>query len=565
VHDLLVENAIIIDGLGGPRRPGVVAVDGDRISAVAPPADAKKMSARRRVDAGGLVLAPGIIDIHTHYDAQLTWDSLATPSSSLGVTTVVIGNCGFTIAPCRPRDRELTMRHLTHVEGMALESLRAGIRWDFESYPEYLALLEKLGCVLNVASLFGHSSLRTYVMGEAACQRAARPDEVQEMKRLLAEGLRAGAIGFATSVLEQHNGEGGTPMPSRLADAQEFSALTGALGEAGRGVFMIQRGMNTKMAWLEELSAANGRPVMIAAELFDPNDPERVFREVSQIEAARSRGHELWAQVSCTPVCMDFTLRHPYPMEAILAWRPAMEAPDEQEYRRLLADPAFRSAIKAELETKGVPDRFSAKTWAKLFVVEVSRPEHAPWKGKNFEALALELGRHPLDVFLDFGLADELDTLFYVELFNNVDHEVAKLLNNPSAAIALSDAGAHLSFLCDAGFGLHLFGYWARQRGDMTLEQAVKRVTSDVAQCFRIPDRGRIQVGACADLILFDPETVGRGEKRTVQDLPAGGRRLDTPAVGLQGVWVNGVRILDQKGLVGDAGKPGRLLRDFTA
>jgi N-acyl-D-amino-acid deacylase len=565
VYDLIIENAQIIDGTGTPARSGSVAVKDGRIAAVLDRKEGQGRAAKERLDAQDQVLAPGIIDIHTHYDAQLTWDPQATPSSSLGVTTVVIGNCGFTIAPCRPKDRDLVMRHLTHVEGMSLDSLRAGIKWSFETYPEYLAALERPGLLLNVASLFGHSSLRTYVMGAAATERAASDGEIAEMRRLLLEGVRNGAIGFATSVLEQHNGEGGTPMPSRLADAREFSALTGALGEAGRGVFMIQRGMNTRISWLEELAAANGRPVMIAAELFDPNDPERVFREVAQIGEARSRGRELWAQVSCTPVCMDFTLRHPYPMEAILAWRPAMEAGDEGEYRRLLADEQFRAQIKAELGTKGVPDRFSDLTWAKLIVAEVVRPEHQSMVGRNFEDMAREVGKHPLDAFLDFALSEDLDTLFYVELFNNVDHEVAKLLNSPHSAIALSDAGAHLSFLCDAGFGLHLFGYWARDRGYMTLEEAVKRVTSDVAHAFRIPDRGRIVRGAHADLILFDPRLVGRGEKRRVTDLPANASRLDTPGVGLLGSWVSGVRILDEAGLVRDPGRPGRLLRTFDA
>ena len=298
MHDLVIHNARLIDGLGTPARDGSLAVKDGRIAAITSDRRGTDLgSARERVDAQGLVLAPGIVDLHTHYDAQLTWDPYATPSTGLGVTTVVIGNCGFTIAPCRPAHRDLVVRNLTHVEGMSLEAMRAGIRWDFESYPEYLASLERRGLVPNVTSFVGHSSVRTYVLGEDATRRPATDAEISEMRRLVLEAVRAGAIGFATSTLEQHNGENGVPMPSRLADEREMAALTGALGEAGRGVFMLTKGMTSTVPWLESIAARNGRPVMIAAMFVDPGDPTRVFRELGEIESARSRGRELWAQV----------------------------------------------------------------------------------------------------------------------------------------------------------------------------------------------------------------------------------------------------------------------------
>jgi N-acyl-D-aspartate/D-glutamate deacylase len=561
VHDLVIDDAVIIDGLGGPPVPGGVAVDGGRITALG----AGLGPARTRVDAGGRVLAPGIVDIHTHYDAQLTWDPFATPSPALGVTTVVIGNCGFTIAPCRPADRDLTLRNLTHVEGMSLDALRAGVRWDFETYPEFLDAMERRGVVPNVASFLGHSSLRTYVLGAESTRRAATPAEIDEMRRLLVGAVRAGAIGFATSTLEQHNGEHGVPMPSRLADEREMLALTGALGEVGRGVFMLTKGMTSTIPWLETIAAASRRPVMIAAMFVDPGDPARVFRELDEIDAARGRGRELWAQVGCFPLGMEFTLRHPYPLEAFLAWRPAIEATTEADYRRTLADPSFRAALKAEAALPGVPNRFSDKTWAHLSILEVTRPEHRGLVGTTIAQLARERGAHAFDVFLDFGLDGELDAMFDCKLFNTDEDEVRRLLRHPHAAVALSDAGAHLSFLCDAGFGLHLFGHWVRERGDLTLPEAVKRVTHDVAAAYRIEDRGRLAPGAWADLLLFDPATVGRGAKRRVNDLPTGACRLDTPAVGVHGVWVNGVRTVDERGLLRDCGRPGRVLRAFAA
>ena len=561
MHDLVIDNARIIDGLGAPALEGGVAVADGRIVAVGRNLGA----ARQTVDAEGLALAPGIVDIHTHYDAQLTWDPYATPSTALGVTTVVIGNCGFTIAPCRPQHRDVIMRNLTHVEGMSLDAMRAGIQWDFESYPEYLASIERRGIVPNVASFVGHSSVRTYVLGEDAAKRAATDAEIAEMKRIVLEAVKAGAIGFATSTLEQHNGENGIPMPSRLADEKEMLALTGALGEAGRGVFMLTKGMTSTIPWLEKISGANGRPVMIAAMFVDPGDPQRVFKELGEIEQARSRGHELWAQVGCFPLGMEFTLRHPYPLEALMAWRPAMTAPDQTRYRQILADPSFRRALILEMGQPGVPNRISNENWDYLTVMEVGKPSLRPLEGRTVGELARERKREPWDVFLDIGLEDDLETMFDCRLFNTDEKKVSELLRHPCAAVALSDAGAHLSFLCDAGFGLHLFGHWVRERGDMTLPQAVRAVTSTVADAYRIKDRGRIAPGAWADLMLFDPATVGRGPKRRVNDLPTGASRLDTPAVGLHGVWINGVRAVDARGVMADCGRPGQLLREFSA
>jgi N-acyl-D-aspartate/D-glutamate deacylase len=561
MHDLVIENARVIDGTGAAAREASVAVSGGRIAAVGKDVGA----GRERVDAQGLTLTPGIIDLHTHFDAQLLWDPFATPSVRLGVTSVVIGNCGFTIAPCQPKDRDRILRNLTHVEGMSLDALRAGVDWSFESYPQYLASLEKKGTVPNVASFIGHSSVRTYVLGEEASSRTATREEVAQMKQIVLEGLRAGAVGFSTTTLEQHNGENGIPMPSRLADEHELTELTGALGEAGRGVFMLTKGMKTTVPWLEQIAAKNGRPVMIAALFIDPNDPQNVFNEMTRIGEARSRGRELWGQVGCFPLGMQFTLRHPYPLEAILAWRPAMVAEGSERFMQVLSDPQFRAAVKAEARSKTVPNRFSYHSLDNMIVFDVTQERHRHLVGRNVGELARAEGKDPFDWFLDFGLDGELDATVECQLFNTDEDSVRHLLRHPNASIALSDAGAHLSFLCDAGFGLHLFGHWVRERGDLTLEEAVQSVTSRPADIYRIADRGRLQPGAWADMILFDPATVGRGAKHRVYDLPAGASRVDTPSLGLHGVWVNGVRAVDEKGPIADCGRPGKLLRDFRA
>ncbi len=561
MHDLVIRNATVIDGLGNPRREGEsLAVREGRIVAMGPDVG----RGAEELDAGGRVLCPGIVDLHTHFDAQLTWDSYATPSVGLGVTTVVAGNCGFTIAPCREQDRDRTLRNLTHVEGMSLDALREGVDWDFETWPEYLAMLERKGTVPNVACFVGHSSVRTYVLGDEASSRPATPSEVAEMKSIVCDAMEAGAIGFSTTTLEQHNGENGIPMPSRLADEHEMFELTGALGEVGKGVFMLTKGMTSTIPWLEKIAARNGRPVMVAAMFVDPNDPERVFRELDEIGDAKGRGRELWGQVGCFPLGMEFCLAHPYPLEALLAWRPAMEAPSTEEFRRIVSDPSFRDAIKAEARTTGVPLRFSYHQWDHMRIMEAAKPENRDLVGRVVGDLAREAGKDPFDWYLDHCLDGEMDSLVDCHMFNVDEERVKDLLEHPHGVLGLSDAGAHLSFLCDAGFGLHMLGHWARDRADLTLEQAVQSVTSRLADVYRIKERGRLKVGACADLLLFDPATVGRGERVRKWDLPAGADRVDTPPIGVDGVWINGRRVVNEEGVMKNGVRPGRVLRDFA-
>ena len=251
MFDLVIKDAEIFDGAGSAPVRGDLGVTAGKITAIAPHGGGKLGAAKETLDARGLALAPGIIDGHTHYDAQITWDPFVDPSPALGVTTAILGNCGFTIAPCKPQDRDLTMRHLTHVEGMSLDALRAGIRWEFESFPQYLDMLTRLGVGPNVACFSGHSSVRTWVMGEEATERAASDDEVAKMVTLVREAMAAGAVGFASSTAEAHNGEGGTPMPSRLADDRELRALVRAMGDSGRGVYMLTKGSKTSIPYLE--------------------------------------------------------------------------------------------------------------------------------------------------------------------------------------------------------------------------------------------------------------------------------------------------------------------------
>ena len=564
MHDLLIHNAQLFDGSGAAPITGDLAVSAGRIVSVGPASGsgAGTIAAKHTIDATGLALMPGIIDNHTHYDAQITWDSGIAPSPALGVTTAIIGNCGFTIAPCHPQDRENIMRNLTQVEGMSLDVLRQGIRWEFETIPEYLDLIERQGSAANIAAFAGHSSIRTYVMGAEAARRAATAAEVQEMKRLLQEALRAGAIGFATSTSPAHNGEAGIPMPSRLADDHELRTLVSALKDSPHGVFMLTKGGHTKIEFLEELGAASGRPVVIAALLHNKTNPDAVFKDLDAIAAANARGHALSGAVSCCPLTMDFTLHSPYPVEGMTSWKPALGLGFEA-FKAKISEKSFRDAMRAEIAAPAVFRIFNGE-WDQVQVVEVAKPAHAKYEQRNIADLARAAGQDPLDFMFDLALAENLDTVFTATLLNSDEDAVGRMLNHPNSLVSLSDAGAHLTFFNDAAFGLHLMGHWARVLGKMSMQEAVRRLTSQSASVYGIKERGLLKAGYAADLLLFDTATVGRGPKRRVNDLPGGAGRLHTDALGVHGVWVNGVQVADQTGAIGNA-RPGRLLREFAA
>ena len=558
--DLVIRSALVVDGSGAKPVRADIAVANGRIVAVGPRLG---MEAAHTIDADGLALMPGIVDSHTHFDAQITWDPTLRPSPSLGVTTAVIGNCGFTIAPCRAADREITMKNLTQVEGMSLDALREGIAWDFETFPQYLAQLRARGSAVNVAAYIGHSSVRTYVMGVDAATRAATADEIARMQAIVRDAMAHGAVGFASSTSPAHNGEGGLPMPSRLAGDDEMAALVRAMGEGGRGVYMLTKGGHTPIAFLESLAAQSGRPVMIAALLHNGTNPRAVFDDLDAIGAANARGHRLLGQVSCCPLTMDFTLASPYPVEGLTSWKPALGLAGHA-LKAVLSDPSFRTAVRAELATPTTFRLFNGE-WDKVHVVETAHAANACLEQRALADIASEQGRDPLDVMLDLATAENLATVFTAQLLNSDEDAVGRMLNDPNSIVSLSDAGAHLTFFNDAGFGLHLLGHWSRDLGAMSLAEAVRRLTSHPAGVLGLQGRGLIREGFAADLLLFDPATVGRGPKRRVHDLPAGAARLTTDALGVHGVWVNGRLVADGHGLVPETPLAGQLLTEFAA
>jgi N-acyl-D-aspartate/D-glutamate deacylase len=542
--DVLFRGASIVDGTGKAAFRGDVGVSQGRIVEVGK----IESSAREVVDCHGRHLMPGIVDVHTHYDAQITWDPTLSPSVSLGVTTAILGNCGFGIAPCPAELRETLVKNLSVVEGMDLEALLQGTRWEFETFGEYLDALERLRPYANVGVLAGHSSIRTAVMGEDACSRAApTADELARMKAIVREAMRAGAAGFASSFSPNHSGWGGKPMPSTIASDEELRALASELGHAGRGIFVMATGPRATPEFMEAIAAETGRPAFMVTVLtmYDRAHPGRALEYYERCAQASARGHEVGIHTSCQPLSFDFTLREPYILYSHDAFD-AVKAAAPQERARIYRDPAFRNRFRENLEhpKSGI-----------LF--------HGDWSQVELDGVPVtRLSQDPLGFVFDLPL----DTQLVAKLFQNDDAGVAPLLKHPAGVVALSDAGAHLVYFCDAGFGLHFLAHWVRETQTFSLEEGVRRLTGDPARRYRIPQRGTIEPGKWADLVLFDPARVGISPLQKKNDLPGGGSRMVRAPLGLHGVWVNGLQVFD--GLKYSSRRddgPGRVLRIFDS
>lgn len=557
MHDLVIKNARVADGLGNPLQSADVAVGDGRIVAVGTVASA----ARETVDADGLVLAPGVVDVHTHFDAQLTWDPTATPSPTLGVTTVVMGNCGFGIAPATPEARQTIARNLAEVEGMSIEALEAGVDWSFESFADYLAMLRRKGSYPNVGVFVGHSTVRTVVMGAEASERAATDDEIARMKALVTESMLNGAIGFASSVSHSHRGWGGVPMPSRLAEEKETRALIGVLGETGRGIYQQTIGPDSTVAFIEEMAAETGRPMIYSGLVYREAFPEHCPTMLADCVAAQQRGRRVNAQVSCQPISFDFSMDNAYPMQSLDSWAELRGAGTEQ-VARTIADPAFRNRFRDNVANPG-PGKLFYGDWRQIEVTQTAKPENQTLEERTIDDIANERGVDPADLFFDLALQEDLATVFNGKVLNANEDKVEPLLKHEASVISMSDAGAHQTFLCDAGYALHLYGHWVRERGAFTLEEAIRQLTSWPAGLYGIADRGRLVPGAYADLILFDPDRIGVSRNRRVNDLPTGASRLTRDAFGLHGVWINGTRVADQNGYCEVKQAPGQVLDSF--
>ncbi len=527
--DLLLRNAELIDGTGAPRRAADVAVTGDRITAVAEPGTLTPEAGTKVVDLTGLVLAPGFIDIHTHYDAQILWDGDLTPSSWHGVTSVVMGNCGFGVAPTRPEHRDIIVRTFENVEGMSADALNAGIDWCFTTFPEYMEAIEQRSKRLNVGAFLGHTPLRLYVLGGE--ERPATAEEVSQMKKLLREALDLGAIGFSTSRQPAHQGAYGRPVPSRFAEVDEVDELASVLGEARKGILAISIGPGL---WLNEFSALAVKyniPVTWTALVTSTNKPGAALRTV---ERGAALPGEVYPQIACRPIVMQITMNDPMPLAQIDEWKEVLAVPRE-ERAVLYQDNSWRDRARpATLEAWEAKGR-----WSKISVQETS--VHSDVIGVPLDELAAARGTTPFDLMLDLALSDDTVTRFQVVLENDLDDEIGALLADKRTILGLSDAGAHASQLCDACYSTWLLGHWVRDRKALTLEEGVWRLTGHAAQAFRIAERGVVREGYFADLVAFDPGTIGASDIERVYDQPGGADRLVSRSSGVEHVWVNGV------------------------
>ena len=543
--DVLIRGARVCDGCADKSFHADVGVR-DGMIAVVGRADEP---AKQVIDAGSLALMPGIVDLHTHYDAQVTWDATLSPSVALGVTTAVMGNCGFGIAPCPPPLRETLLRNLSVVEGMDVDALLAGTQWDFETFPQYLDMLERRRPLANLAVLAQHSTIRNAVMGEdASASRSPSAAQLGKMRALVAEALDAGAIGFASSFSPNHSGWGSRPMPSTIAPDEELKALVGVLGDKQRGIFVMATGSRATPEFMEALAADTGRPAFMVTVLtmYNRAEPDRAAQMYERCAKALERGREVYIHANCQPLSFDFTLREPYILYSHDAFDRIKPAPAEAR-AQLYREEAFRDRLRYN---------FKHPKQGILFYGDWSQVER---DGMAVTELAKREGKDPLDYVFDLPL----DVQLVAKLYQNDDAGVAPLLKHPAGVIALSDAGAHLIYFCDAGYGLHFLAHWVRETGTFTLEEGVRRLTSDPARKYRIPRRGLIAPGYHADLLLFDPSSVGVSKLRRVNDLPGGGQRMLRDPEGVHGVWVNGVQVFDGRRYTALDSGPGQVLRHF--
>jgi N-acyl-D-amino-acid deacylase len=530
MHQVL-RGARVVDGTGAPAVSADVEIDGGRVLRLG---NVPLRTGDEDVDLTGLVLAPGFIDIHTHFDAQVYWDPDFTPSTWHGVTSVVQGNCGFGIAPMRSEDRGVIAETLEKVEGMNLATLEAGIGWGFETFPEYMALLNLLPKRVNVATFVGHTPLRMYVLGSAAAERTATAGELERMGALLSEAMHAGAIGFSTSQAPSHVGAGGLPVPSRLADRQEIRHLLQAMADSGRGIAEITYGPQTEIEDVARLSAELGVRVTwgsLLTSLFGPSGAA-----LDLLEAASAVGGDIWPQVSTRyiTVLIQFSgaLNYFMPLPSfgpVLARRGAERA-------RILADPAWRDQARPEAHSDERVGYISR--WRQIWVDETVK--HTSLVGRPLQAIADERGVDPFDLILDLALEENLETRFRAAVRNNDVDELTALMQDHRTLYGAHDAGAHVDILCDSCYPSHVLGHWVRERQALRLEEAVWRLTGQPADVFRLWGRGRIAEGFCADLVAFDPDTMAAGPLERIWDFPANGERLISRNTGLTHVWVNG-------------------------
>jgi N-acyl-D-aspartate/D-glutamate deacylase len=535
MHDIVIRGGSIIDGSGKPAFAGDVAIDGNRITAVG----GKQGPGKREIDANGLLVTPGWVDVHTHYDGQALWDPLITPSCWHGVTTVMFGNCGVGFAPVKKEHRGALMDLMEGVEEIPNPVLAAGLNWDWETFPQFMDALDRGGPrAIDIAAQAAHLPMRVYVMGDRAVRREpATPDDIAKMRDLTVEALRAGAFGFTTSRTDSHKTPDGELVPSRDADDHELLGIGAALGITGTGAF----GMNSdfddeefELRWMKKLARETGRPVwFLLTDRYQ--DPQRWRRLMSAVHQARAEGLSITAQMAGRPIGVmmgvgtalnPFTVRPSYK---------ALESLPIAEQRRRLRDPQVRAQILAEKPSDAEVAKLAqfrqavTSKWERFYVMG-NPPDYEPGPEKSVAAIAARTGRPPDEVAYDIIIQDDQYLYFPVVNYTTEDHgPIFEMLNDPACLLGLSDGGAHCTSIVDSGVPTYMLTHWGRDRArgpKLPLEMLIKRQTSDTADFFGLNDRGRLASGLRADVNLIDHGRLQVRKPELMHDMPANGRRF---------------------------------------
>lgn len=560
-YDLVIKNGTVIDGSGMPRYRADVGITGGKITNIG----RIKHSSAETIDAEGHIVAPGFVDGHTHMDAQVSWDPLGTCSCWHGVTSVVMGNCGFTLAPCKEDEKDLVMRNLERAEDISPEAMMAGINWTWETFPEYLDAVDALPKGINYAGYIGHSALRTYVMGERAFSESATEDDLEAMGREVEHAIKAGAIGFSTSRTPNHITPDNRPVASRIAEWSEVEYLVNVMGELNAGIFEIaheQPGRDEEkqadyFARLKSLAVESGVPVTWG--MFGTRRAPDFWRPwFDLLDDTAAAGGRMFAQVHSRALSVLLSFKTSTPFDKWAYWQEVRALPTDEQLRAL-RDPEVRDRLVAIASKpydgpRIVGAEARPPNWEWVFpMYDMSGPR------ESVAAIAQASGKNPVEVFIELAVDKDLDLFFMQPIANEDQDDALEMMKHPRSVVTFSDSGAHVSQIMDSSLQTHVFSHWVREKEALSLEQAVRSVTCVPATLWGLHDRGLIRTGMAADITVFDPAAIAPQMPEVVHDLPAGARRLVQKADGILATVVNGQQLMDHNEHTGAL--PGQLLR----
>lgn len=561
MYDLIIRNGTIVDGSGMPRFRGDVGIAEGKIAAIGK----VRESGRETIDADGHIVAPGLIDAHTHMDAQVFWDALGTCSCWHGVTSVVMGNCGFSLAPCGEKDKLLVMRNLERAEDISPEAMEAGIKWSWTTFAEYLDAVERQHKGINYAAYMGHSALRTYVMGQRAFDEPATTEDLQMMREELGNAIRAGAIGFTTSRTTNHQTPDGRPVASRLANWDEVRSLVGVMGDLGAGIFEIAgedtgaegARLDDYLARLKALAVDTSVPVTYG--MFSSRRAPDYWRNYFKLaDETAAAGGRMFIQVHSRSLNILLSFETMMPFDRIPAWKEIRKLPlAEQE--AALRNPETRRKLVEAAHERGQDDRrvgaeARSANYKWIFPLLRPTPPH-----RSIAEIADAEHKDPVDVIIDLALAKNLKQFFMQTLVNEDQDRVLEMMKHPRSVVTFSDSGAHVSQIMDSSLQTHVLSHWVREKQALTLEQAIRMMSFVPAYHWGLKGRGLLREGNFADVMVFDPEKITPKLPELAHDLPAGAKRLKQKSEGLLATVVNGQVLLRNNEHTGAL--PGKLLR----